>query len=64
MELEELVKKVSLKDLKEAAKELGIKLGRCPKKTDIAKALPKGVLEKLASKNQLKKLPEAYNPIL
>ena len=49
MELEELVKKVSLKDLKAAAKELGIKLGRCPKKMDIAKALPRAVLEKLAS---------------
>ena len=48
MELEELVKKVNMKALKEEAKSLGIKTS-CVKKIDIAKQMPSEVLEKLAS---------------
>lgn len=48
MSLEELLKKVKLADLKAAAKEQGIKLGRCPTKRGIAEKLPKEVVEKLA----------------
>ncbi|MFQ6053350.1 MAG: hypothetical protein ACE5OO_03860 [Candidatus Bathyarchaeia archaeon] len=46
--LEDLLKKVKLKDLRAAAKEHGIKLGRCPTKRSIAEALPREALEKLA----------------
>lgn len=49
MELEEIVKKVKAKDLKEAAKKREIKLGRCPTKMDIAKLLPIEVVEELAT---------------
>ena len=48
-EFEELVKKIKAKNLKEEAKKSGIKLGRCPTKMDIARKLPKEVLEELAS---------------
>ena len=48
MSLEELLKRVKMKDLKAAAEEQGIKLGRCPTKRSIAEKLPKEVLEKLA----------------
>ncbi|MFQ5837050.1 MAG: hypothetical protein ACE5HG_04260 [Candidatus Bathyarchaeia archaeon] len=48
MRLDELLKKVKLADLKAAAKEQGIKLGRCPTKRSIAEKLPKEILEKLA----------------
>lgn len=49
MELEEMVKKVTLKDLKAEAKKHGIPVA-CRTKMDIAKDLPKEVLEKLAGK--------------
>jgi len=48
-ELEELVKKIKAKDLNAEAKKRGIKT-HCVKKIDIAKQLPRDVLEKLASK--------------
>ena len=48
MSLEELLKRVKMKDLKAAAKEQGMKLGRCPTKRSIAEKLPREVLEKLA----------------
>ena len=48
-ELEELVKKIKAKALKEEAKKRGIKTG-CVKKIDIAKQLPREVLEELSSK--------------
>ncbi|MHC1636408.1 MAG: hypothetical protein ACXQTS_07340 [Candidatus Methanospirareceae archaeon] len=48
-EVEELVKKIKLKDLKEEAKKRGIKTG-CVRKVDIAKQLPIEVLRELAKK--------------
>lgn len=48
MELDEMVKKINTKALKEEAKKLGIKTG-CVKKIDIAKQMPPDVLKKLAS---------------
>lgn len=48
LSLDELLKRVKMKDLKAAAKEQGIKLGRCPTKRSIAEKLPREVLEKLA----------------
>ncbi|MFV9677197.1 MAG: hypothetical protein ACNYVW_06045 [Methanosarcinales archaeon] len=47
-ELEEFVKKIKAKVLKEEAKKRGIKTA-CVKKIDIAKQLPKEVLEELGS---------------
>jgi hypothetical protein len=47
-ELEELVKKIKGKDLNAEAKKRGIKT-HCVKKIDIAKQLPRDVLEKLVS---------------
>jgi len=49
MALEDLVKKIPMKELKVEAKKRGIPTG-CVTKLDIAKQLPKDVLEKLASK--------------
>lgn len=46
-EIEELTKKIKMKMLKEEAKKRGIKTS-CVKKADIARQLPKEVLEKLA----------------
>lgn len=48
-ELEELVNKINAKDLREEAKKRGIKTS-CVKKIDIAKQLPREVVEKLSSK--------------
>jgi len=48
MEIDELVKKVKLKDLKAEAKKHGIPI-RCRTKMDIAKDLPREALEKLAA---------------
>jgi hypothetical protein len=49
MELEELVKKVTLKDLRTEAKKHRISTA-CRTKIDIAKDLPREALEKLVSK--------------
>ena len=47
MEIEDLVKKVKLKDLKTEAKKHGIPIS-CRTKMDIAKDLPRESLEELA----------------
>jgi hypothetical protein len=49
MELEELIKKITLKDLKAEAKKHGIPAA-CRTKMDIAKDMPREALEKLVSK--------------
>ena len=49
MSLDDILKKVTLKDLRKTAKEQGIKLGRCPTKRSIAEKLSREVLEKLAN---------------
>ena len=48
-ELEELVKRIKAKDLKDEAKRRGIKTS-CVKKVDIAKQLPREVVEELSAK--------------
>ena len=48
-ELEELVKQIKAKDLKDEAKKRGIKTS-CVKKIDIAKQQPREVVEELSSK--------------
>jgi Zn-dependent M32 family carboxypeptidase len=50
-ELEELIKKIKAKDLNAEAKKRGIKT-HCVKKIDIAKQLPREIVEELASKSQ------------
>ena len=50
MDIEEMVKMISAKSLKEEAKSRGIKT-HCVKKIDLAKQLPKNVLEKLVDKD-------------
>jgi hypothetical protein len=49
MDIEELIKKIDTKQLKEEAKKRGMKTS-CVKKIDIAKQLPPEVLERLASR--------------
>ena len=49
MELEELVKKIDAKSLREEAKKRDIST-RCVTKLNLAKALPKEVVEELAKK--------------
>jgi hypothetical protein len=49
-ELNDLIRNLDLKTLKEAAKAQGIKPGRCPTKTSIARMLPDDVLRALGKK--------------
>ena len=49
MDLEEIAKKYSMKDLRPLAKKYGISL-RCAKKMDVLKALPPEGLAELESK--------------
>ncbi|MDI6719001.1 MAG: hypothetical protein QMD46_05260 [Methanomicrobiales archaeon] len=47
-ELTDLLKRIKTKDLKDAARQRNIPLGRCPTKVDIARKLPDDVLKELA----------------
>jgi hypothetical protein len=47
-QLEELIRPISAKALKDEAKKRGIPLGRCPTKMDIAKKLPPEALKQLS----------------
>jgi signal recognition particle receptor subunit beta len=50
MELEEMVKKIKAKPLREEAKKRGIPI-HCVNKLDLAKALPVEVVEELAKQS-------------
>jgi hypothetical protein len=50
MDVEEMAKKATMKELKEIAKKHDIKLGRCPTKLKIAQMIPEDELEALVVK--------------
>jgi hypothetical protein len=50
VEVEEMAKKATMKDLKAIAKKHDIALGKCPTKLKIAKLIPKDELEGLVKK--------------
>ncbi|HII84915.1 MAG TPA: hypothetical protein HA271_08850 [Methanobacterium subterraneum] len=52
MDVEEMAKKATMKDLKAIAKKHDIKLGRCPTKLKIAQLIPKDELEALVTKDK------------
>ncbi|MDT8358237.1 MAG: hypothetical protein RQ758_07020 [Methanomicrobiaceae archaeon] len=49
-DLAELIKPISTKDLRAELKKRGLKAGRCPTKTDLARLLPEDRLRELAGK--------------
>jgi len=50
VDVEEMAKKATMKDLKAIAKKHDIKLGRCPTKLKIAEKIPRDELEALVKK--------------